>query len=114
MEGCLLTQEGWTRARLAFGERIERIEWLPDGGGDLPRIVPGFIDLHVHGGAQDELLSTAQAAEILEMSQEYVSRLIKKKKLDGWKMGGFFVVTRQSVEEYKVAIAGKSKNDPTR
>jgi hypothetical protein len=29
-------------------------------------------------------------------------------------MGGFFVVTRQSVEEYKVAIAGKSKNDPTR
>ena len=63
---------------------------------------------------QDELLSTTQAAEILEMSQENISRLIKKKKLDGWKMGGFFVVTRESVEAYKVATEGKSKNDPTR
>jgi len=63
---------------------------------------------------QDEILTTAQAAEILEMSQENVSRLIKKKKLDGWKMGRFYIVTRESVEVYKVATEGKSKFDPTR
>ena len=63
---------------------------------------------------QEELLSTAQAAEILKMSQENVSRLIKKKKLDGWKMGHFYVVTRKSVEDYVTATEGKSKNDPTR
>ena len=60
------------------------------------------------------LLNTAQAAEILEMSQENITRLIRKKKLVGWKLGKFYLVTRESVEAYKEATKGKSKHDPTR
>lgn len=63
---------------------------------------------------RDDLLSTKEAAIILDMSQETVSRLIKKGKLDGQKLGGFFVVTRTSVEIYALTTNGKSKNDPTR
>lgn len=48
------------------------------------------------------------------MSQETVSRLIKKGKLEGQKLGGFFVVTRVSVEFYATSTYGKGKNDPTR
>ena len=63
---------------------------------------------------RDEILSTKEAAVILGMTQETVSRLIKKGKLEGQKLGGFFVVTRTSVEIYALTINGKSKNDPTR
>lgn|GEM_PF-5305326 len=63
---------------------------------------------------RDELLSTREAAVLLGMSQETVSRLIKKGKLEGQKLGGFFVVTRVSVEFYATTTNGKSKNDPTR
>lgn len=63
---------------------------------------------------RDELLSTRDAAIILGMTQETVSRLIKKGKLEGEKLGGFFVVTRTSVEIYATTTNGKSKNDPTR
>jgi excisionase family DNA binding protein len=61
-----------------------------------------------------ELLSTKEAAEILGVAQETVSRLIRKGKLEGQKLGGFFVVTRASVESYVLAVNGKGKNDPTR
>jgi excisionase family DNA binding protein len=63
---------------------------------------------------RNELLSTREAAIILGMTQETVSRLIKKGKLEGQKLGGFFVVTRTSVEVYAITTNGKSKNDPTR
>ena len=63
---------------------------------------------------QSELLSTREAAVILDMSQETVSRLIRKGKLEGQKLGGFFVVTRASVEYYALSVNGKGKNDPTR
>jgi excisionase family DNA binding protein len=62
----------------------------------------------------NDLLSTREAAIILGMTQETVSRLVKKGKLEGQKLGGFFVVTRTSVEVYALAITGKCKNDPTR
>jgi excisionase family DNA binding protein len=63
---------------------------------------------------REELLSTKEASVILGMTQETVSRLIKKGKLEGQKLGGFFVVTRTSVEIYVTTVNGKSKNDPTR
>ena len=63
---------------------------------------------------RDELLSTREAAIILGMTQETVSRLVKKGKLEGQKLGGFFVITRVSVEIYALTMTGKSKNDPTR
>jgi len=51
--GSVLTPGGWAKGRLVTaGERIVRIDAVPtrapsDPG--LPLIIPGFIDLHVHG-----------------------------------------------------------------
>lgn len=61
-----------------------------------------------------ELLSTREAAEILGITQATISRLIRKGKLEGRRLGGFFVVTRLSVEVYAEAVKNKSRNDPTR
>ena len=48
MAGLVLTPEGLRPGRLYFSERIEAFEPAPVEG---PYILPGFIDLHVHGGA---------------------------------------------------------------
>lgn len=61
-----------------------------------------------------ELLSTKEAAQMLGLAQETVSRLIRKEKLEGYKVGGFYVVVRSSVEAYALMVDGKAKNDPTR
>ena len=50
--GCILTPAGWRRGVLFFGDRITAIEGdtalapQPDDG----LVLPGFIDLHIHGG----------------------------------------------------------------
>jgi excisionase family DNA binding protein len=61
-----------------------------------------------------ELLSTKEAAEMLGLAQETISRLIHKKKLEGYKLGGFYIVARASVEQYAATVNGKGRNDPTR
>jgi excisionase family DNA binding protein len=63
---------------------------------------------------KDELLSTKEAAEMLGLAQETISRLIRKEKLEGYKLGSFYVVVRSSVETYAATVNGKAKNDPTR
>lgn len=53
-EGHVLTPSGWVRGRIITeAGSIARIEGEPvhtPRGTDLPYILPGFIDLHVHGG----------------------------------------------------------------
>lgn len=61
-----------------------------------------------------EYLSTREAAQMLGLSQETISRLIRKNKLEGYKLGGFYVVVRASLEIYATCVDGKSRNDPTR
>ena len=58
LTGCILTADGWIRGSLAFDERITAID-----GDDVaaPRdderlILPGFIDLHVHGGGGADVM----------------------------------------------------------
>lgn len=63
---------------------------------------------------KDQFLSTKEAADLLGLSQETISRLIRKRKLEGYKLGSFYVVVRTSVEVYAATVNGKSKNDPTR
>lgn len=51
--GYVLTPSGWVHGRIVTdGERIARVEGKPVSvpGTDVPCIVPGFVDLHVHGG----------------------------------------------------------------
>jgi len=51
VEGQIWTVEGWVFGRLHFGTLIEHLEHLSPLEHVLERyIVPGFIDVHVHGG----------------------------------------------------------------
>jgi len=53
-DATLLTPDGWARGRLRFAEgRIEAVDAAPLPAGAAPEppyLVPGFVDLHVHGG----------------------------------------------------------------
>ncbi|MGL4691440.1 MAG: N-acetylglucosamine-6-phosphate deacetylase, partial [Stenotrophomonas maltophilia] len=54
LHGRLLTDTGWVRGDLHFDQRITAIDTAhadPRGDDEVPLILPGFIDLHVHGGA---------------------------------------------------------------
>ena len=52
ISGCILTPAGWIRGELNFKQRITHIQGdaveAPSPSDNL--ILPGFIDLHVHGG----------------------------------------------------------------
>ncbi|HEY8881649.1 MAG TPA: amidohydrolase family protein [Roseateles sp.] len=61
VEGRILTPEGWVSGRLWFGDRVQRIE--EDAGVRRDRIVlPGFIDLHVHGAVGVDIMQGGDAA----------------------------------------------------
>ena len=69
MKGNILTPDGWIRGevRLSAGEAntIEAIDGQacdPQDNGD-DYILPGFIDLHVHGGAGREAAAIADALD---------------------------------------------------
>ncbi|MEO8409499.1 MAG: N-acetylglucosamine-6-phosphate deacetylase, partial [Propionivibrio sp.] len=56
--GCILTPAGWIRGSLTFAERIAAINGdavAAPGDGDR-LILPGFIDLHVHGGGGSDVM----------------------------------------------------------
>mgnify|MGYP001030967470 FL=1 len=67
-EDNILTCDGWVRGRL-FHEhgRVVAIEGQPcdPAGNDLPYLLPGFIDLHVHGGGGKDIMQGAPAFETI-------------------------------------------------
>lgn len=48
LAGRILTPEGWVTGRLRFTAQVQAIE--PGEAPEGRAIVPGFVDLHVHGG----------------------------------------------------------------
>jgi len=56
VRGRILTTQGWVTGVLSFDTRISSIERCM-GVSDASSIIPGFIDLHVHGG---------QGADVME------------------------------------------------
>jgi len=66
LQGRILTADGWMRGTIEFDRRVRAL--LPvadagnDGGGDEPLILPGFIDLHVHGGDGVDIMQGGDAA----------------------------------------------------
>ncbi|WP_437927960.1 N-acetylglucosamine-6-phosphate deacetylase [Sorangium sp. So ce291] len=66
LEGNILTPEGWLRGRLRCGARVQEIEGAPaPGPGAGPRILPGFIDLHVHGGGGRDVMEGGDAPRVM-------------------------------------------------
>ncbi|WP_038056662.1 N-acetylglucosamine-6-phosphate deacetylase [Thermus amyloliquefaciens] len=60
LEGTILTPTGFVQGRLHFSEWIEAIEEAPVEG---PYILPGFLDLHVHGGGGREVMEGQEGVE---------------------------------------------------
>lgn len=65
LHGRILAAEGWVRGAIEFDQRVRRIVATQDkenDGEDDPLILPGFIDLHVHGGAGVDIMQGGDAA----------------------------------------------------
>ncbi len=68
LEGYILTPDGFLNGRIEFvAGRIHSVAGAPvpevavrDGG--LPIIIPGFVDLHVHGGGGRDIMDGGDAA----------------------------------------------------
>ncbi|SDF04463.1 N-acetylglucosamine 6-phosphate deacetylase [Thermus arciformis] len=59
LEGTILTPEGLRRGRVRFAERILAVEEAPVEGS---YVLPGFLDLHVHGGLGRDFMEGKEAA----------------------------------------------------
>jgi N-acetylglucosamine-6-phosphate deacetylase len=67
MNGNILTPGGWIHGALRFGAHIDAIEGAaadPDANAD-DYILPGFIDLHVHGGAGRDMMEGGDAPHVI-------------------------------------------------
>jgi N-acetylglucosamine-6-phosphate deacetylase len=58
LHGNILTEAGWATGSLSFQDRILSLELKAVGApvAELPLILPGFIDLHVHGGGGADIM----------------------------------------------------------
>ncbi|HEY1091369.1 MAG TPA: N-acetylglucosamine-6-phosphate deacetylase [Burkholderiaceae bacterium] len=66
--GRILTPAGWITGRVHFtGERITSIEEA-SVAGPLRHILPGFIDLHVHGAANVDIMAGGDAGSVVARS----------------------------------------------
>jgi N-acetylglucosamine-6-phosphate deacetylase len=67
MKGNILTPAGWVHGAISFGERIDGVEGSPTdpstNGDDY--IIPGFIDLHVHGGGGRDVMEAGDAPHVI-------------------------------------------------
>lgn len=67
LQGNILTPDGWVRGTIAFDQQILRIDGQagdPASNGD-DFILPGFIDLHVHGGGGRDFMQAGDAAQTI-------------------------------------------------
>ncbi|MFC5473779.1 N-acetylglucosamine-6-phosphate deacetylase [Paraherbaspirillum soli] len=70
LQGNVLSTQGWVAGTISFGDMIadicgQPLEQAPgdEHGGDY--ILPGFIDLHVHGGGGRDVMEGGDAAQII-------------------------------------------------
>jgi len=70
MQGNILTPDGWIRGRIVIEDGTTTIAAIegdaadPASNGD-DYILPGFIDLHVHGGAGRDMMEGGDAAHVI-------------------------------------------------
>ena len=71
LHGNVLTTQGWITGAISFNELIAGISGAAldldptqdTHGGDY--ILPGFIDLHVHGGAGQDVMDGGEAVQVI-------------------------------------------------
>jgi N-acetylglucosamine-6-phosphate deacetylase len=67
MKANILTPGGWIHGQLRHGAHIDAIDGVPvdpDANGD-DYILPGFIDLHVHGGGGRDMMEGGDAPHVI-------------------------------------------------
>ena len=57
IEGSILTPDGWVAGAIRFSTHIEAVEGAPIAQPAPPYILPGFVDLHVHGGDGADMMA---------------------------------------------------------
>jgi N-acetylglucosamine-6-phosphate deacetylase len=64
LQGRILTAEGWLEGQIHFDRRVRQIDSaaLPKSDGAARMILPGFIDLHVHGAAGLDIMQAGDSA----------------------------------------------------
>jgi len=64
VRGNVLTPSGWVRGEIAFGDHIQAVEGAPvdPSTNQDVYVLPGFIDLHVHGGGGRDVMEGGDAA----------------------------------------------------
>lgn len=67
VHGNLLTPAGWVFGTLRFGTHIEAVDATPadPGGNQAGYVLPGFVDLHVHGGGGRDAMEAGDAVVAL-------------------------------------------------
>lgn len=63
VQGNILTPGGWIKGTISFGERIDAIGESAITADDT--IIPGFIDLHVHGGGGMDIMQAGDAPHVI-------------------------------------------------
>ena len=67
IKGNILTPGGWINGSISYGERVTAITGGaadPSANGD-DYILPGFIDLHVHGGGGKDIMEGGDAPQVI-------------------------------------------------
>ena len=67
LQGNILTSTGWINGAIAFKQRIHAIAGTPVNPEDNAQryILPGFIDLHVHGAGGKDTMEAGDAAQVI-------------------------------------------------
>ncbi|HOL38452.1 MAG TPA: amidohydrolase family protein, partial [Rubrivivax sp.] len=66
IDGHILTPRGFVQGRIEFGARIVAVRGRPIDAsqardGAAPIVLPGFVDLHVHGGGGHDTMAGGDA-----------------------------------------------------
>ncbi len=67
IKGNVLTARGWVSGHISFSEKIDEIQGEPGdpGSNNAVYILPGFIDLHVHGAGGKDTMEAGDAVEVI-------------------------------------------------
>ncbi len=58
----ILVDNTFIEAQMEFDEKIQNIKIIGAENSQLPKVIPGFIDLHVHGGGGSDIMEGGDAA----------------------------------------------------
>lgn len=61
LTGSILSPDGWVAGQISFDERIQEIQGDRVDRPDPPYILPGFVDLHIHGGGGADMMDGEDA-----------------------------------------------------